>query len=186
MDQMTNCKIYPINILSVVDTDYILNNYPPDQGQDPDNPILIGDQAMNMICTNARGTVTGEGTTNLTFHAKKGDYVFIRGMSVTANSEDAIIIYNVQEEDQHNIFSAFSVDETSVEDAAEPDTEYVNGIPATYRTADFSALRAKVKKHGTATLSVQFGLYTLEQGETQTLYAYFQCNVKIKVELALN
>jgi nematocidal protein AidA len=184
MDLMTNCKIYPINILSVIDTDYILNNYPPTQ--DPDNPVTVDSQAAHMICTNARGTVSGEGSTDLVFKARKGDYVFIRGMSMTANSDAAVIIYNVQEEDQHNIFSAFSVDETSVEDAAEPNPEYVNGIPAAYRTADFSALRAKVKKHGTATLTIQFGVYTLEQGEAQALYGYFEWTAKIKVEVALN
>jgi len=187
MDLMTNCKIYPINILSVIDTDYILQNYLPDQAQDPSNPVMIDNQAVNMICTNARGgTVSGEGTASLAFHAKKGDYVFFRGMSMTANSDAAIIIYNVLEDDQHHIFSTFSIDETSVEDAAEPNPEYVNGIPAAYRTADFSAIRSKVKKHGTATLSVQFGLYVLEQGEIQTLYGYFQWTAKIKIELALN
>ncbi|HEY0612264.1 MAG TPA: inclusion body family protein [Chitinophaga sp.] len=183
MDLLTNCKIYPINILSVIDTDYILQNYPA--GQDPDNPVQVDSQAARMICANARGAVSGEGSTDLAFKARKGDYVFFRGMSMSANSDAAIIIYNVQEEDHHNIFSAFSVDEASVEEAAEPNPEYVNGIPAAYRTADFSAIRSKVKRHGTATLTVQFGLYVLEQGQTQALYGYFQWNAKIKVEVAL-
>lgn len=183
MDLLTNCKIYPINILSVIDTDYILQNYPA--GQDPDNPVQVDSQAARMICANARGAVSGEGSTDLAFKARKGDYVFFRGMSMSANSDAAIIIYNVQEEDHHNIFSAFSVDEASVEEAAEPNPEYVNGIPAAYRTADFSAIRSKVKRHGTATLTVQFGLYVLEQGQTQALYGYFQWNAKIKIEVAL-
>lgn len=187
MELMTKCKINPINILAVIDTAYILSNYQPDQAQDPDNPLLINDQAAHMICTNARGTVGGEGSTNLAFQARKGDYVFFRGLSMTANAEDATIIYNVLEEDHHHIFGAFSGDEESIQAAAEPDPEYTNGIPATSRPADFLSIRSKVKKAGTATLHIQFGLYMLDHDqETQSLYGYFQWKAKIKIEAAPN
>lgn len=187
MELIKKCKINPINILALIDTAYILGNYQPDQAQDPGKPVLVNDQAVRMICANAHGAVNGEGTTDLALHAGKGDYVFFRSMSLTANAEDAVIIYNIREEDHHHIFGAFSADEESMQGAVEPDPEYTNGIPAITRPADFLSIRSKVKKQGTATLHVQFGLYMLDNAqEAQNLYGYFQWKAKVKIEAAQN
>ena len=187
MELQSQCKIYPINILSIIDADYILSNYPPDQETMPDlslpeHPRLINSQAARMLCKDARGPVSGEVTTTLAFKARKGDYIFFRGMSNTANSDDAIIIYNVQEEDHHHIFGVFSADETSLEHAAEPSPETFNGMPAIHKPANFQSVCAKIRKHGTSTLLIQFGLYSLEDGERQNLYGYFEWKAKITVE----
>ncbi|HEY1200942.1 MAG TPA: AidA/PixA family protein [Niastella sp.] len=188
MEQKSSCKIYPINILSIIDTDYILSNYPSDQEMMPDqelpeHPILVDSEAVHMICRDSRGPVNGEGTTNLSFQARKGDYIFFRGTSTSANSDSAIIIYNIQEEDHHHIFGPFNGENTSLALAAEPSSETFNGVPAIHRHADFHAFQSKIKKHGATTLAIQFGLYTLEDdGETQSLYGYFEWRAKIDVD----
>jgi hypothetical protein len=170
-----------INILAVIDTDAITSVYESNK-HDKKTPQKIDLDTEQMICSGSRGIVSGQGTNDLSFQARHGDYISIRGLSTSNNAEDAIIIYNVLWVEGDTIFKPFTVDIDAISGAAVPDNSMPNGLPARHEEISFSTFDSKVIKHGTATITIQFGLYTLDShGEKQQLYGYFEWDANITI-----
>lgn len=170
-----------INILAVIDTDAITSMYASNK-HDRKTPQKIDLDTEQMICSGSRGIVGGQGTKDLSFQARHGDYISFRGLSVTNNSDDAIIIYNVLWAEGDIIFKPFIADIAVVPGAVVPNNVSANGLPAVYEEMSFSAFDTKVMRHGTAVIAIQFGLYTLDiTGEKQQLYGYFEWDATITI-----
>jgi nematocidal protein AidA len=162
-----------MNVLVVIDTDYVKTNY-PNPSKDPNNPTGINHNSQFMIATGTRGVISGQGTADLNFRANPGDFVSFFGESVTANADDAVIVYNIKYWSGDKVFNTFVVDAVEREKAVFPNVSTSNGLPAIQGSASFISLDSRVARGGTENFYVQFGLYNLaDDGETQVLFGYY-------------
>lgn len=172
-----------IDILVVIDTDYIKNNNP--RNTNSNSPAVIrsptpGYKPQFLLSTGA-DSVQGQGTANLTFGAQPGDYVNFRGTSIYANSDDAVIIYGIQNL-SGAVFHNFSHRTITREKAVVPNDGMTNGIPAITRNINFAAYNAQILHSGTENFVIQFGLYEYDRkSASQVLYGYFKWDPVITV-----
>jgi hypothetical protein len=179
--ELIKSKVAIINILTVIDPDAIIASY-DSNNHDKKNPQKVDLETERMICSGSRGIVGGQGTADLNFRAKHGDYIYFRGISTSDNSEDAIIIYNIKRVEGDSIFKPFTVDVESIEEAVVPNTHTPNGLPPLHEALSFSSLDSRIKQQGTAVIAIQFGLYQLDDhGEKQQLYGYFEWDARITI-----
>lgn len=170
-----------INVLIVIDTDYVKTNY-PNPSQDPAHPTGINHSSQFMICSDPRGVISGQGTADLNFRANVADYVSFRGISIYGNSDDAVIVYGINYWSGANVFNTFTCNLVERTGAAVPDTNTLNGLPAKHITVDFTSLDSKVSKAGTENFYVFFALYELDSsGENQNLFGYYYWDPTVTV-----
>ncbi|ALR31894.1 DNA-directed RNA polymerase subunit beta [Chryseobacterium sp. IHB B 17019] len=171
-----------IDILVVIDTDYVKSNY-PNPSQDPNNPTGIDHNSQHMIASNAN-VVSGQGTTYLNFSARAGDFVAFRGTSIYQNSDDAIIIYNIKYWSGDQVFNSFVYDAVTRQQAVVPNYDSSNGLPPNYASITFSSFDSKVRNTGTENFYVQFALYTIDPNNSnkQILYGYYYWDPTITVK----
>jgi hypothetical protein len=169
-----------INVLIVIDTDYVRANYPT-PSQDPTQPTAIDHNSEFMICTGSRAAVTGQGTADLQFTANPGDVVRFYGQSIYGNAEDAVILYGIAYQTGGQVFNPFTTGAITRSGAAVPTIP--NGVPATNLAANFISLDSMVATQGTEHFIVYFGLYVLDgTGENQTLFGYYCWDPSIVVQ----
>jgi hypothetical protein len=169
-----------INVLIVIDTDYVKAHYGPNS--DPNKPVGIDHNSQFMICTNSRGPVSGQGSADLKFSANPGDNVTFAGVSIYNNSDDAVFIYGIKYWNGDQVFNTFVTDLVTRQNAVMPNGDTNNGLPATKAALTFSNYSAEVRKQGTENFYVWFALYELgSDGETQNLYGYYYWDPSIKV-----
>jgi len=175
-----NASAKSIDILIVIDTEYVKTNY-PNPSQDQNNPTGINHSSQYMICT-ANSVLSGQGTADLNFKANPGDYVSFRGVSIYQNSDDAVIIYGIKYWSGANVFNQFVSDVVTRKGAVVPNTNTQNGLPAVNASVNFTSLDAKVSGQGVENFYVYFALYTLAaDGETQNLYGYYYWDPTVTV-----
>lgn len=169
-----------INLLVVIDTDYVKANYGPGGAQD--NPIQINHLSQYMLCTGSRAAVTGQGTADLGFTANPGDLVSFYGQSIYANSQDAVILYGIIPFSGTSVFNPFETNVVTRAGAAVPSVP--NALPATSVSSNFISLDSVVARQGTEGYRIQFALYQLDSqtGETQDLYGYYEWDPTIMVQ----
>lgn len=182
MSQSNAASAVFINILNVIDTEYVKAHY-SNPSKDPNNPTGIDHNSEFMIVTGARSIISGQGGPVLNFGANPGDEVSFRAVSIYDNSDDAVIVYGIKPfGGSSNLFNTFVSDVVTLTAAIVPDTSKINGIPATTQAINFTSLDSKVRGKGTENFVVQFGLYTLgKDGETQSLFGYFSWDPTITV-----
>jgi nematocidal protein AidA len=162
-----------INILIVIDTEYVKTNY-PNPSKDQNNPTGINHSSQFMICSDPRGVVSGQGTADLSFRANPGDFVSFYGSSIYDNSDDAVIVYGIKYWSGDNVFNQFVPNLVTRAHAVMPDTTTSNGLPPVTTSMNFTSLDSRVSKAGTENFYVYFALYTLAaDGETQQLFGYY-------------
>lgn len=169
-----------INILVVIDTEYIKKMYGPNTNQNA--PVGINHSSQFMICTGSRGIVSGQGTADLNFRANPGDNVAFTGVSIYDNSDDAVIVYGITYWQKDHVFGNFTSNLVTRNRAVMPNSDTQNGLPATSTKLTFASYGAKVKGSGTEDFYVDIALYTLaDDGETQNLYGYYYWDPTITV-----
>ncbi len=162
-----------INILIVIDTEYVKANYPVGS-KDQNNPTGINHSSQFMICSSPRGVVSGQGTADLKFKANPGDFVSFYGSSIYDNSDDAVIVYGIKYWSGDKVFNQFVPNLVTRAHAVMPDTTTSNGLPPVTTSMNFTSLDSRVAKAGTENFYVYFALYTLAaDGETQQLFGYY-------------
>lgn len=170
-----------INVLIVIDTEYVKKNY-PNPSQDPANPTGIDHNSQFMLCTGSRGIISGQGTADLNFKANSGDFVSFYGQSIYGNADDAVIIYNIAYWQGDHVFNTFVVDSVNRSGAVMPSTQTSNGLPPATGSVNFISLDSRVARNGTENFYVQFGLYKLaDDGENQVLFGYYYWDPTITV-----
>lgn len=170
-----------IDILIVIDTAYVKQNY-PNPSQDSSDPTAINRDSEYMIAADPSGIVSRQGTADLNFRGKVGDIVSFRGTSVDQNSADAVIIYNIVKYGGDQVFNTFMTDQVTRSHALQPNPSALSGIPPLNVSQNFLSLGSQVASSGTEQFQVYFGLYTLnDDGETQSLYGYYKWDPTITV-----
>jgi hypothetical protein len=160
-----------IDILVVIDTERLKKEHPT-LSQDPAKATGLSHDTQFMICTGA-DVVNGQATADLDFKATPGDEVSFTGVSISANSEDAVIVYGIKHWAQDNVFNQFVPDLVTRNKAVMPDSNTDNGLPALHTKINFSSFDSKVKQAGTEKFYVYIAVYTLAaDGESQDLLGY--------------
>lgn len=171
-----------IDVLVVIDTEYVKSHYSQQVNPDPNKPVGINHASQFMIANDPRGIVSGQGTADLNFRAKTGDYVQFRATSIYQNADDAVMVYAIDFWQGINVFNDFNCQIITRTKAVQPNPATANGLPALNVTENFTSLDSKVAKIGTEDFYVKFALYTLApDGETQQLYGYFYWDPTITV-----
>lgn len=169
-----------INILVVIDTEYVKAHYGPNTNSN--SPAGIDHNSQFMICTGSRGIISGQGTADLNFKANVGDYVSFTGTSIYNNSDDAVIVYGINYWQNAHVFNTFVCDQVTRTKAVVPNPGSINGIPPVQASINFSSLDSKISSAGTENFYVYFALYTLaSDGETQQLYGYYYWDPSVTV-----
>ncbi|NTY36446.1 inclusion body family protein [Burkholderia diffusa] len=159
-----------IDILAVIDTEYIKRRY-PNPSKQPQSPIAVDHRAVSLLYTGARGGSIGNGSAEPLLTLYPGDTVSLRAISIYENSDDAVLIYQVAHLFGEQVFNRFSPDFLEVK-AVQLNPETSDGLPPRTKLQTFSSVASKVRESGIETLGACFGLYTLERS-TQELFGYY-------------
>lgn len=169
-----------INVLVVIDTEYIKKMYGPNSNKNA--PQGINHSSQFMICTGSRGIISGQGTADLNFRANPGDTVDFTGVSIYDNSDDAVIVYGINYWQKDHVFGNFTSNLVTRNRAVMPNNDSPDGLPATPTKLTFASYGAKVQNSGTEDFYVNIALYTLaDDGQTQNLYGYYYWDPTITV-----
>lgn len=171
-----------INILVVIDTDYVRANY-PNPSKDPNNPTGIDHNSQHMIVSNSNA-ISGQGSAELNFKARAGDNISFRSTSIYQNSDDAVIIYNIKFWSGKEVFNNFLYNAVIRKQAVVPKYESHNGLPPNFTDITFSSFDSKVRTTGTENFYVQFALYILDpqNSDRQILFGYYSWDPTITVK----
>jgi len=184
MQEEVRSSIESIDILVVIDTEYVKAHNAKQPNPDWKKPKNIGQESQYMIANDKRGIISGQGTGNINFKANVKDLVGFTGVSIYGNSDDAVIIYGIERYDGDDVFNPFTLNTVVRNKAVYPDPKSPNrnGLPALKGPLNFNQLNSMVARPGTERFYVLFGLYTLDSdGQTQSLYGYFQWEPTITV-----
>lgn len=180
MSETSRASSAQIDILVVIDTEYIKNNFP--KNTDPINAPGINHSSQYMICYSPRGIVSGQGTADLSFRANAGDNVSFRGTSIQQNSDDSVILYGIKYWQGDRVFNNFTTDIVTRNRAVQPNPDQANGIPPVLTVQNFTSYDSKVARGGTENFYVYIAVYTLAgDGQTQELYGYYYWDPQIVV-----
>jgi hypothetical protein len=189
MDTSQLASSQEIDIMVVIDTDYVKeymksNNLTPCT-DDITKAVPIDHAGKYMIVptTNVAG---GQATGDLNFIARAGDTVCFRGCSIYQNSDDAIIIYKVQNYAGVDVFNGNPIQYEGVDrkQAAIPDHTKADGLPALPANVLFQSLDARIGGTGQGSYYIYFALYTLDpkNSDKQNLYSYCRWDPTITVK----
>lgn len=171
-----------IDILVVIDTEYIKSKYPKQENPQKESPVGIDHNSQFMICYSPRGIVSGQGTADLSFRANVGDNVSFRGTSIQQNSDDAVIIYGIEYWKGDRVFNTFTTNIVTRNQAVQPNPDEQDGIPPLKVPQNFTSYDSKIRKGGTENFYVRIALYTMaDDGQTQNLYGYFYWDPQVVV-----
>lgn len=169
-----------VNVLVVIDTDGIKRDY-PNLSKDSNKPTGLPHNYQYMICTGARA-VAQQASADLEFSANVGDDVSFTGVSISNNSEDAVIVYDIEHWKGDSVFNRFVPDLITRNGAVMPDPNTDKGLPPVQAKTNFSTFDSKVRSGGTEYFYVYIALYTLSaDGESQDLHGYCYWDPAIKV-----
>jgi nematocidal protein AidA len=172
-----NTKAHRIDVLLVIDAAYIKNVYGPNRALE--YPVRVAANCLFMICAGSCGIAGTHETAELDIRAKAGDSVSIRGISMRANADDAVILYKVQPASGGCLFEPFKPTTLLRARAVRPDPDSPdrNGLPALESEASFLNFESKVKAPGSEILELALALYTLNAtGTRQEPYGYYSGN----------
>lgn len=159
-----------IQILAVIDTNYVKNNY-PNPSKNWRSPTGITSNALFMLNSRAPGVSSSEGTGDLSLRLNVGDKISLMATSLSDNSGDSAELYGIKRAAGDRVFSAFTtviINQADAESAAEtPDI-----IATSAQSQVFRAYSAIATSSGSEKLGTIFALYTRNQNE-KTLFGYF-------------
>lgn len=174
-----------VNVMVIVDSDAITAVYPKNPDARKDNPTgLNHHEGITMLCNieNYVGNINND-PANLEFKANVGDWVSFHAMTVSGNSESAVILYDVSSINGVNVFNAFHATMETRTGAVLPNPKNQDGLPPLVQPVTFFSYDSKVANQGTEQLSMKIALYTLDDtGENQVLYDYFWWDPQIDVK----
>jgi hypothetical protein len=173
-----------INVLVTIDAEALKKSgLPP--GASESTPTMINDPTLLsnvffMICTGSRGIISGQGTDKLNFKANAGDSVAFEGITVDGNSDDAVIIYGIDEK-AHQVFNEFRSIQITRTKAVQP-ASAKSGLPAVVLSRNFLSYQTTVARSGVSEFLIKFALYKLaDDGQSQVLVGYYKYDPKITV-----
>lgn len=170
-----------INVLFVIDTDYVKVNY-SNPSTDLNNPTIVDNNSQYVICTDPSAIIKDPKTAHLNFTANRRDVVSVRSTSISGNSDDAVIAYAITHKNGAGVLSPFYLDISEVQNAVEPDINTQYGLPPLTVSESFISYYSLVKQNGLENFAVSFAIYVLaEDGETQNLFGYYSFDLTISI-----
>lgn len=182
-----------VDILVVVDTNYLKEKH-PNPSKNPKSPTPLSHEDLYMICA-ATNLSANQATADLAVKARPRDVVSFRGTSISANSDDAVIVYGIEhwtptDKPSDYIFNRFEANTVTLEKAVSLDP---NGPPldpgdvglnVTHGPKTFLSLDSTVSKAGTEFFYVYIAVFELDSSteEQQTLYGCYYWDPSIVVE----
>lgn len=162
-----------INLLTVVDTEFIKQNYQSPQN-DPFNPLEIEGSSQYVYVTGSL-PIEGQGTPTPHFHANIDDTIAISGVSIYNNSEDAVLVYGIRHDSADTVLATCIWPYTVTRPCAILPAPGCCGIvPAVHGPVTFHKIETRVQTSGTEHFDIMFALYTLSPNrKKQVLYGYF-------------
>ncbi|MBR8330444.1 inclusion body family protein [Burkholderia ambifaria] len=159
-----------IQILAVIDAHYVKATY-PNPSRNPYSPTAISNNAVFMLNSRLPGVSSSEGTGGLGLKLHVGDKVSLMGTSLSDNSEDSAMIYNVRHYSGAQVFNPFVVH--TIEQAAAPSAAETPDIIATSAQSQvFQSFSSVARSSGSENLGTIFALYTRNQNN-KALFGYF-------------
>ncbi|OGB18909.1 MAG: hypothetical protein A2W72_15295 [Burkholderiales bacterium RIFCSPLOWO2_12_67_14] len=174
-----------INLLAVIDTGHVKSTC-PDPSQDAKHPTEIGPGGVFMICPGWRDDDPEQETDEPCVTIGHGSRVALRGVSISNNSDDAVIVYAVDTRngEENRVSKSFKPVVVTREEAVQPDPDSSNGgIPPLHVETNFSSLNARFIALKSRVLNADFALYTLaEDGQSQQLLGYYFWKFRVRCE----
>ncbi|WP_027811200.1 inclusion body family protein [Burkholderia cenocepacia] len=159
-----------IHILAVIDAHYLKTTY-PNPSQNANRPTAISSNAVFMLNSRLPGVSSSEGTGSLGLKLQVGDKVSLMSTSLSDNSDDSALIYNVRHYSGAEVFSQFAAH--TIEQAAAPSAaETPDLIAISAQSQVFQRFDAVAKSFGVENLGTSFALYTRSQNK-KSLFGYF-------------
>ncbi|CAB3749399.1 hypothetical protein GQ57_00180 [Burkholderia sp. MSh2] len=159
-----------IHILAIIDTNYVKKFY-PNPSKSASHPTGISSNAVFMVNSQLTGVSSAEGSGKLNLRLQVGDKVSLMGTSLSDNSEDSALIYNVQHFSGDQVFNKFAthtIEQTGASSADEtPDI-----IASAAQSRVFQSFNSIAKSSGSESLATVFALYTREPN-SKKLFGYF-------------
>jgi hypothetical protein len=174
-----------VNLVMIVDTDVIKSTYGPNNGQSAAKG-LDHHEGIHLLCPKANyvGQANGQNDpANIIFSANVQDYVAFWGITMSNNSDDSVIIYDISPNAQNpNVFNPFHSDEETLSAAIVPSQP--NAMPGQNTSVSFYSFESKVKNKGTEAFTISFALYEVDANdpEKQVLYGCYFWDPTIQVK----
>lgn len=163
-------EVFFVNV--IIDTQYIIDNYPPNQSKDNPPMIFPNRKGFNPIymVTSGENNINS-GTDNLQVNAYVGDQICWASQSETSNFDHSVYIYAIKPV-QGKVFSQNDVryscyNKTIVVPSKNDPTLMVE------EKRTFPFMTAPIEDTGTESYHIWFAIYKRE-GTTQKLYGYFR------------
>jgi hypothetical protein len=174
-----------VNVLVVIDTNYIIGNY-PNPSTNPKKPTAVDRNGLYMIGASPQGVGGGQGTAGLEFRANAGDVASFTGISISANSDAAVILYGMTFwKDEQVLKPRGRLQKVTRHGAVMPDPIKPDGLPPTQQSISYTSYQVEIQQAGEAHFSVYIAVYVLAgDGQTQELYGYFCWHPSVTVRSA--
>lgn len=177
-----------INLLAVIDTGHVKSAY-PNPSQDAKHPTGIAPDGVFLICPGWRDDDAVQETDEPCVKIGHGSRVALRGVSISNNSDDAVIVYAVDTRngEETRVSKSFKPVVITLEEAVQPDPDSTNGgIPPVHVETNFSSLNSRSIALKSKVLNADFALYTLaEDGQSQQLFGYYFWKFRVRCEQPL-
>jgi hypothetical protein len=168
-----------INVFIYIDTESLLAKY-PNPSIDPNKPTGIDHKQGYMFVTGAVNS-KNQGTGDLEFTAKVGDFVSMYAASSSNNFDDAILLYRIARFKGDTVLSDFS-NNVFTRKVPVPSSSSSSVLPARIVDHDFWSYDARVLRTGSEGYTVNFALYTRNNSTGQIeLKGYYYWDPVINV-----
>jgi hypothetical protein len=164
-----------VNVLFVIDTNYIVDKY-PSPSKSPKKPTVVDHDGLYMIVASPQGAAGGQGAAGLDFRAHAGGVASFTATSISANSDAAVILYDIKlRKGEQALKPRGRLQKVTLHGAVMPDpTKPPDELPPTQQSISYTSYKVEILQAGTASFSVYIAVYVLAgDGQTQELYGYF-------------
>jgi hypothetical protein len=163
-----------VNVLFVIDTNYIVDKY-PSPSKSPKKPTIVDHDGLYTIVASPQGVVDGQGAAGLDFRAHAGGVASFTGTSISASSDAAVILYDIKlRKGEQALKPRGRLQKITLHGAVMPDPTKPDGLPPARQSVSYTSYQVEIRQAGKASLSVYIAVYVLAgDGQTQELYGYF-------------
>ncbi|WP_241301070.1 AidA/PixA family protein [Burkholderia stabilis] len=159
-----------IQILAIIDTNHVKKSY-SNPSKSASHPTPISSNAVFMVNSRLPGVSSSEGTGNLSLKLHVGDKVSLMGTSLSDNSGDSAVIYNVRHFSGDQVFTPFVV-QTIEQGEAPSAAETPDIVAISAQSQAFQRFYSSARASGSENLGTSFALYTRDQNK-KSLFGYF-------------
>ncbi|MCL2578185.1 MAG: inclusion body family protein [Defluviitaleaceae bacterium] len=167
---LSSASFSVINVFIYIDTESLLKKY-PNPSKDQNNPTGIDHNQGYMFVTGATN-VKSQGTGDLEFTAKIGDFISMYAASSTDNFDDAVLLYGIKRFSGDNVLSDFT-NNVFTRKVPIPSSSSSSVLPARIVDRDFWSYDARVQRAGREGYMVKFALYTRDGNGQISLKGYY-------------